>query len=619
MMLVQSIIHRLEVGGGLRLLKYFLIALGLLALVLTYNLRGFKNMSNPEAMDAAQLARNLAENKGYSTLFIRPFSVYLLRKTYADKFGPAPVGDLSDRGQLKTPHPDLANPPVYPLVLAGLMKVAPAMGYQEASGAAVKVGGKRVNAWTRGGNFAVYPPDFWIGAFNQLLFLLMVVMVFFLARQLFDTTVAYASAAVFLGTDLFWRFSMSGLSTMLVMLIFLSLAWCLALLEQGARDRKPLQSSLLLAALAGALLGTGCLTRYAFGWVLIPTLAFLLLFSGSRRVYSCFITLIVFAVIVSPWLIRNYHLSHTLFGTAGFAMYENTTYFPEFQLGRSLHPDLSRSPYYFVLSKIMTNTKTILQEDLPKFAGSWIGAFFLVGLLLNFKNPTISRLRYFVLFCLPVVVIAQAAGRTQLWENSPVLNSENLLVLLSPLVIIFGVSLFFILLDQVIFPFQQLRYVVIAVFCVVICLPACLAVISPRTNPIAYPPYYPPTIQRTAGWMKESELMMSDVPWAVAWYGKHQCLWLTLDTQSDFEEFTDYQKTINALYLTTVTTDGRILNQRADEKSWGSFPLHIIMKNQLPADFPLRHGPAGFLPEQLFLTDSDRWIQSAPIAASSGK
>jgi hypothetical protein len=92
-----------------------------------------------------------------------------------------------------------------------------------------------------------------------------------------------------------------------------------------------------------------------------------------------------------------------------------------------------------------------------------------------------------------------------------------------------------------------------------------------------------------------------------------------LDTQSDFEEFTDYQKTINALYLTTVTTDGRILNQRADEKSWGSFPLHIIMKNQLPADFPLRHGPAGFLPEQLFLTDSDRWIQSAPIAASSGK
>ena len=205
-MLVQSIIHRLEVGGGLRLLKYFLIALGLLALVLTYNLRGFKNMSNPEAMDAAQLARNLAENKGYSTLFIRPFSVYLLRKTYADKFGPAPVGDLSDRGQLKTPHPDLANPPVYPLVLAGLMKVAPAMGYQEASGAAVKVGGKRVNAWTRGGNFAVYPPDFWIGAFNQLLFLLMVVMVFFLARQLFDTTVAYASAAVFLGTDLFWRF-----------------------------------------------------------------------------------------------------------------------------------------------------------------------------------------------------------------------------------------------------------------------------------------------------------------------------------------------------------------------------------------------------------------------------
>ncbi len=35
-----------------------------------------------------------------------------------------------------------------------------------------------------------------------------------------------------LGTELLWRFSVSGLSTMLLLVIFIGLAWCLVLLEQ---------------------------------------------------------------------------------------------------------------------------------------------------------------------------------------------------------------------------------------------------------------------------------------------------------------------------------------------------------------------------------------------------
>jgi hypothetical protein len=621
MYLIQSIIHRLEVGGGLRFLKYVLVFLGLLALVLTYNLRGFKNMSNPEAMDAAQLARNLAEHKGYTTLFIRPFSVYLLEKTYTDKHGPAPVGDFTDRGQLKTRHPDLANAPVYPLLLAGLMEVAPGIRYQEAGGAALKVGTKSVNAWTRGGYFSVYPPDFWISLFNQFLFLIMVVMVFFLARQLFDLTVAWMSAIVFLGTDLFWRFCISGLSTMLAMLIFLALAWCLTLLEQHARSRITARSCVLLAALAGVLLGLGCLTRYAFGWLIIPTLVFLLLFSGSCRWSVCLSTLAAFAVVISPWVIRNYYLSHTPFGTAGFAMYENTPYFVESRLQRSLNPDLSRGQFYFVLSKAITNSRNILQEELPKFTGSWVGAFFLVGLMINFKNPTLNRLRYFILLCLPVLVVAQAVGHTQLSDDSPVINSENLLVLVAPLVTIFGVSLFFMLLDQINLPDSKVRYVFIGIFGFVICLPAVLNIFSTRANPIQYPPYYPPTIQKTANWMKEGELIMSDIPWAVAWYGQRQSLWLTLNADSDFEQFTDYQKTISAIYLTPVTTDSHILTQlvRSGEKSWGSFLLESMLSNKLPVAFPLHYAPVGFLPEQLFLTDSERWVQPQPIAETAPK
>ena len=77
-------------------------------------------------MDAAQLARNLAEGKGYTTLFIRPFSLYLVQR-HNEAGAPVPL-DERERSISRTSKPripDLANPPVYPVLLAGLMKVLP--------------------------------------------------------------------------------------------------------------------------------------------------------------------------------------------------------------------------------------------------------------------------------------------------------------------------------------------------------------------------------------------------------------------------------------------------------------------------------------------------------------
>ena len=179
--MIQNWIHRIEEGGGLRYVKYALISLFGAGLVLSYNLRGFKNMSNSEAMDAAQLARNIAEHKGYKTLFIRPFSLFLIQRADAEKNGPAPVGDTRDRSLIRDMHPDLANPPVYPLILAGLMKVQPKFKYHSAASAPL---------WNRRGGFWMYEPDFLIGLFNQTLFFAGVVAMFFLSRWLFNATVA---------------------------------------------------------------------------------------------------------------------------------------------------------------------------------------------------------------------------------------------------------------------------------------------------------------------------------------------------------------------------------------------------------------------------------------------
>ena len=85
-------------------------------------------------------------------------------------------------------------------------------------------------------------------------------------------------------------------------------------------------------------------------------------------------------------------------------------------------------------------------------------------------------------FGLPVQWLA--LGRTQLSESSPEVNSENLLVLVAPVVLIYGVGFFFILLDQINLPMREMRYVVIGLFGVVASLPMLLIFLPPNTIPV---------------------------------------------------------------------------------------------------------------------------------------
>lgn len=606
---IQTFIHQFEEGNGLRNLRRIIIFIVVCALLIEYNHRAYKNMSSPEAMDTAQLARNIATGKGYSTLFIRPFSAFLVDR----KRGGTNQADGSDRALLNTPHPDLANAPVFPLLVAAVMKVFPATQYQTAGVGSMNIGIKKIE-WNNNDHFWIYAPDFWISAINQMIFLATALFIKHLATKLFDSTVGWTSAAVFLGTDLFWRFSLSGLSTMLMLLVFLTLAWQIISLEEKIRAGGfPVGRQLLHAAIIGGLTALGCLTRYSFGFLIIPVFVFMVIFLDTQRVKLALVTLAAFFVLLSPWVFRNWSLSGAPFGTASYALYENTYQFPEDKLERSLHPDFAPVRIEQVWSKIIANSQTIFSDELLRISGGLAGGLFLAGLLLRFSNPTISRLRWFVLFCLPVLIFVQAAGRTQTSVEHPVINSENLLVILSPLVIIFGVGLFYALLDQMQFAFPGLRFMTIGVFILALCMPAVMTFFLPPTIPVAYPPYYPPVIQQRAQWMGEDELIMSDIPWAVAWYGKRQSVWLTPNSETDFTDLNNNFKTVSALYLTPVTMDDRFLSEAAwaGGNSWGEVAMEILYKGEMPAHFPLIHAYAEGLPEQVFLTDRERWAKPA--------
>src|SRR5207249_7216755 len=132
--------------------------------------------------------------------------------------------------------------------------------------------------------FSRYQPEVWIGGLNQALFFAAIFLAFRLAKRLFDSAVAWISILVLAGSDVFWRFSVSGLSTLLLVVIFLGLVWCLVLMEQAAQESK--RSSawfFLMAGLSGALAGAGALTRYSFGWLIVPALVFVAAHLGPCR------------------------------------------------------------------------------------------------------------------------------------------------------------------------------------------------------------------------------------------------------------------------------------------------------------------------------------------------
>src|ERR1017187_3277733 len=158
---VQDLIHKLEVGAGRRVLRSAVLTLVVMGLAVLYDLRAYRNFSTPEAMDTAQLARNIADGKGYATSFIRPLSLYLVQKNNEARQVNAPLPAGADFAQIQAPHPDLANPPVYPMVLAGLMKALHFHFDVEL----------KKPFWSEDLHILRYQPDFLIAVFNEILLL----------------------------------------------------------------------------------------------------------------------------------------------------------------------------------------------------------------------------------------------------------------------------------------------------------------------------------------------------------------------------------------------------------------------------------------------------------------
>lgn len=600
---LQELIYKLEEGGGAKWVRISVALLLIVGVGALFNYRCYRNFETPDAMDNAQLARNIALGKGFTTGFIKPFDVFLLQEQMKRQ-------GLDEKTVLKGAVPDISNAPLYPLIVAGLFKLLPERMFEISE--------------TRKEPFSTYLPERVVAVFNQLLFAAAVGIVFLIARKLFDVQTAWLSAAFLVGGDVFWRFTVSGMNTSLLILLFLILTWLLLQIEAGvSSETKSSPGALVLKCfLAGLVLGLGMLTRYSFGFFVLPVVVFLVVWARPVRIAGPAVALVAMLLVFSPWAIRNIRVVGNPFGSAPYSALEETSLFPGETLPRSLDFKAVRGTdgavsglmEFGVIAKEMgrkltTNLRGMVEKDVPGMGSSWAIAFFLPGLLLPFMNPSIGRLRWFLLMAVPVALLIHAGSRTFRVTENPDINGDALLIVVVPMILVFGAGFFMVLLDQIILPFRPLRYVIQGGAVCLFSLALMFHLMPPRTNPVAYPPYFPPLFGQIGKWMHPEEMVMSDVPWAVAWYGDRRAMWLTLDSSEDFYFVNDALKTVGIVYLTPRTLDARFHSGMWKQtRSWGRFASDIFSRGEVPTGFPLRKVPPGFLDSgQLLLSDWERW------------
>jgi hypothetical protein len=576
---VQSAVHSLDQGKFAFFIRAGMFSVLIVGLSLLYLFAQFKGLNSATAMDQAQIARNLADGKGFTTRYIRPLALGMVQTRQGE----------NTQVDLKA-FPDFYQAPLNPWVNSFALSL-------------VK------SKWKMTATDFIYVGDRMIASLGILCFILSVGVWFFVLSRLFDTKLALFACAAVLLTDLLWDFSLSGLPQMLVMLLF-SLTMLATLLAMEAHQKE--QLGMMIGKLIAAGIGMGLMTL-AHGlcvWIFIGWLIFAGFYFRPRGL-AAMASLAAFLLVIAPWMVRNYQVCGN---PLGLAVYD--AFFPgtaETTYARNTQVNIGGSGTS--LQGKMRTGVLMQVEKISAFLGLNIvaGAFF-VALF----HPFRSRKAFMFKWCILLMWACAVAGMA-LYQPDGAVSANQLHVLFIPLFTGFGMAFLFVLWNRIELGSPIFRIIFICVMLFICAIPLALRLSAGRPQPaVQWPPYVPPFIGILGDWFTEDEVICSDMPWAVAWYAQRYSLLLP-DTMKSFNNLHDYgitKQPIQGLYLTPVTGNERLMGDimKGSYREWS--PLYLawagMLRGQKPqlAGFPL--GAVTPLPiegECIIFADRDRWSQ----------
>jgi len=562
---IQDLVYNVDVGIGLRLIKIGLYLLFIFLVMLLYTATQFKGFKDVEAMDYAQLGRNVMEHKSMITQNVRPASLWYLGKKEQQV--------VSVDG-----HPDIWHAPLYPVMLGGWFKITRAQFPPPEQG--------------------VYQAEYRVVVLNHLFVLMTSVLVYILARRLFDPRIALLSLTVYFLSDLVWRDSIA--STGVTIAGFWALAAFYSMLIAGDRIEENRTSRRWLVPAGWALLFCvlAFLTRYE-AIALLPCLALYLgwTLKGQRGLVWATVFVALFLLAISPWLVRNVMVSGSPLGLAAHTALNDSSLFPDHSFERSLNPKIEAGEVIGAMQiKWLTNMRKFYSENTRLLGDGLLISLFFTMFFYRFVRNPVHRFRWCVLLSmLTLMFIAAFFGE----------KTFRLMHIFWPLIIMYGLAFFTLLLDRLQLKARVLNMAVTGTLIVLSALPLIFSLLPPRVG-MPYPPYFPGMIGYVSNMLRPNELMCTDMPWATAWYGNRTSLLLPM-TIEEFYDINDYNKRVSGLYFTPLTRDLPYIRTLRSARYISWFP---ILEGRIPGDFPLTQGIPLSNMEQLFLTDRQRWLEN---------
>ena len=554
----------------IRRILFFLV---LISFTLLHLLPLFRGLSTPQAMEQAQIARQIARGEGFTTKMIRPLAYYEAEKANQ---GAVPF----------TGFKDTYHSPLNPLILGAVLKL---------------VGGDKEGAWPMGKNEMIYPLDRVIALVSTLFFLMAIGVTYLLVGRIFDAKIAGVTAVLMLLCDLFWQFSQSGLPQMLLLLLFsCGLYFTYRAVEATEEGRMPFAPAMLGAVFFVLMV----LTHWLTVWIFLGYLIYAAIVFRPRGVValSAVALLAIPLVIV---LIRASDFSGQPFGTGFYVLYNGLASGTESSIMRN--HDLESEPLSLdgLLLKILSTTLVQATDLIPFLGGILVAPVFFIALLHPFKRQSIANFRWAIVLMWFFAAIGMAVFGI---DRQEVLHPNQIHLLFAPVMAAYGLAFVSILwsrLDVVATnPFLRNAHY----FAIVILSAAPMVMSLPlkvrfgmafrESGMPHWPPYLPSVLNETLPkYMadqddKTERIVVSDQPWAVAWYADKLSVWLPT-TKRGFEKLEDRAASLGTPFTGILITPSSAGEAPAPvvRKQYGEFASLVF--NGLVVDITAPAGRGG--------------------------
>jgi len=538
-----------ELSGAL-ILRRLLFLLLLFGLMLFYLGPGFKQLSSPKGIEQAQISRELARTGSFQTKMIRPLSLYQADEHSEESDGAHIVG-----------FNDTYHAPLNPLLNSIIIRFFK---------------GKNDFGWDN--KSTVYYLDRVITTISIFFLLASIGITFLFISRIFDTKIGGVTALLMLLCELLWRYSQSGLPQMLMLFLFtLGCYFVYRAVEAQCLDKKPV---------ALLMLGTVCFGLLALShWMAIWPFMGLVIF-------SCFYfkprgavglgMLVIFLIIILPWCIRNLYTSGDILGSAYYGMFGGMGSGEE-EIYRSYNLNKDNIFRKGFASKVLTSSLYQL-NGIYSFLGSIVAApLFFLALLHPFKRPQIAAFKWFILaMWVPAVIGMSLFGvsNQSFGISGPDANQIHLLFI--PLMTAYGLAMLAILWSRIgigsnIPVISENGYLWIAV--ALSTIPMVLSLLPGITRGIQTKEKATRgvVISYFGKQVDETEIVITDSPWEVAWYGDRTSLWLPTkkaDLRQIMERSKNHKNPFSGILITPRSMTKSLLNLTyRDEKEWAPIIL----------------------------------------------